>query len=54
MESEKKKKEKVLKNLKQYRNKYADEENGLADTGRVKGNLGRSERVAFTYIHYQM
>ena len=29
-------------------------ENGLEDTGRGKGKLGRSERVALTYIHYQM
>ena len=28
--------------------------NGLEDTGRGKGKLGRSERVAWTYIHYQM
>ena len=27
---------------------------GLEDTGRGKGMLGRSERVALTYIHYQM
>ena len=27
-------------------------ENELEDTG--KGKLGRSERVALTYIHYQM
>ena len=25
-----------------------------SDTGRGKGKLGRSERVAWTYIHYQM
>ena len=31
-----------------------DIENGLEDTGRGKGKLGRSERVAWTYIHYQM
>ena len=31
-----------------------DIENGLEDTGRGKGKLGRSERVALTYIHYQM
>ena len=30
----------------------ADIENGLEDTGRGKGKLGRSERVAWTYIHY--
>ena len=36
----------------QDRNK--DIENGLEDTGRGKGKLGRSERVALTYIHYQM
>ena len=31
-----------------------DVENGLEDTGREKGKLGRSERVAWTYTHYQM
>ena len=36
------------------RNKDTDIENGLEDTGRGKGKLGRSERVAWTYIHYQM
>ena len=30
-----------------------DVENGLEDMGRGKGKLGRSERVAWTYIHYQ-
>ena len=29
-------------------------ENGPEDMGRGKGKLGRSERVALTYIHYQM
>ena len=33
-------------------------ENGLEDTGRGKGKLGRSKRaskrVAWTYIHHQM
>ena len=29
-------------------------ENGLEGMGRGKGKLGRSERVAWTYIHYQM
>ena len=33
----------------QDRNKDADVENGLEDTGRRKGKLGRSERVALTY-----
>ena len=28
--------------------------NGLEDTGRRKDKLGRNERVALTYIHYQM
>ena len=28
-------------------------DNGLGDTGRGKGKLGQSERVAWTYIHYQ-
>ena len=37
----------------QDRNKDADVENGLEDTGWGKGKLGRSERVAWTYIHYQ-
>ena len=41
-------------NLRQDMNKDADVENGLADTGRGKGKLGPSERVALTYIHYQM
>ena len=43
-----------LKNLGADRNKDADVENGLEDMGREKGKLGRSERVAWTYIHYQM
>ena len=34
----------------QDRNKDADVENGFEDTGRGKE---RSERVAWTYIHYQ-
>ena len=29
-------------------------ENGLEDMGRGKCKLGRSERVAWTYIYYQM
>ena len=29
-------------------------ENGLEDTGRGKGKLRQSERVAWTYIYYQM
>ena len=44
----------VLKNQGQDRNKDADTENVLEDTGRGKGKLGRSERVAWTCIHYQM
>ena len=28
-------------------------DNGIGDTGRGKGKLGQSERVAWTYIHYQ-
>ena len=35
----------------QDRNKDADIENGLEDTGRGKGKLGLSESVALTYIH---
>ena len=38
----------------QGRNKVVDIENGLEDVGRRKGKLGRSERVALTYINYQM
>ena len=45
----------VLMN-KGIKDKDADIENGLEDTGRArgKGKLGRSERVAWTYIRYQM
>ena len=32
----------------------ADIGNGLEDTGQGKGKPGRSERVEWTYIHYQM
>ena len=38
----------------QDRNKDADVENGLEDMGRGKSKLGRSKRVALTYIHCQM
>ena len=34
--------------------KDADIENGLENTGRWKGKLRQCERVALTYIHYQM
>ena len=55
MESEKKN---VLMNLGagqgQDSKKDAEVENGLEDTGRGKGKLGQSERVAWTYTHYQM
>ena len=44
----------VLKNVGQDRNKDTDVENGLEDTGSGKGKLAQSERVAWTYIHYQM
>ena len=44
----------VLKNLGAGRNKDTDIENGLEDMGRGKGNLGQSEKVAWTYIYYQM
>ena len=43
-----------MKNQEQDRNKDADVENGLEDTGRGKGGLGRSERVALIYTHYQV
>ena len=42
-----------LRHEKPSKNKDADVENGLKDTGRGKGKLGQSERVAWTYIHYQ-
>ena len=48
------KKKMVLKNLGQDRNKDTEIENGVEDTRRGKGKLGQSERVAWTYIHYQM
>ena len=48
-----KKEKMVLKNLGAGRNKDADIENGLEDMGRGNGKLGQSERVAWTYIHYQ-
>ena len=49
------KKKLVLKNQGQNGNKDTYLlENGLEDMGRGKGKLGRSERVAWTYIHYQM
>ena len=35
-----------MKNLAEDRNKDADVENGLEDTGMGKGKLGQSERVA--------
>ena len=54
MESIFKKKKVVLKNLGAGQDKDTDVENGLEDMGRGKGKLGRSERVAWTYIHYQM
>ena len=38
----------------QDRSGDADVENGLEDTGRGKGKLGRSERVAWTCVHHQM
>ena len=41
-------------NYRQDRNKDTDIENGLEDTGRGKGMLGRSERMAWAYIHYLM
>ena len=52
MESKKKKWGRRTKG--QDRNKDAEIENGLEDMERGKGKLGQSERVACTYIHYQM
>ena len=41
-----------------FQNPYKEDadllENGLQDTGRGKGKLGQSDRVAWTYAHYQM
>ena len=34
--------------------KDTDIDNPLEYTGRGKGKLGQSERVALTYIHYEM
>ena len=48
------KKKMVMKNLGAGQGKDAGVENGLEDMGRGKVKLGRSERVAWTYIHYQM
>ena len=44
----------VLRKLGAVQEKATEVENGLEDTGRGKGKLGRSERVAWTCIHYQM
>ena len=49
-----KKKKRSWRTQGQDRNKDADVDNGLEDTGKGKGKLGQSERVAWTYIHYQM
>ena len=56
MESKKKKKEKemVRRTQGQGGTKDADLlENGLEDMRGGKGKLGQSERVVWTYIHYQ-
>ena len=55
MESKKKKKREWSEEPRgQDGNKDTDLlENGLEDTGRGKGKLGQSERVAWTYMHYQ-
>ena len=47
-------KKKCFDEPRQDRNKDADVENRLEDTGQGKGKLVRGERVALTYIHYQM
>ena len=57
MESKKKKKKKGSEKPRGrtgIKMQDADVKNGLEGTGRGKGKLGRSERVALTYIHYQM
>ena len=54
MESKKKKKT-VMKNVgagREYRCRPI--ENGLQDMGRGKGKLGHCDRVAWTYIYYQV
>ena len=49
-----KKNNNVMKNLGEDGNKDTDLlENIFEDTGRGKHKLGQSERVAWTYIHYQ-
>ena len=50
MESKKKKNGSEAPKCMQDGNKDADVENGLEDTGRGKGKLGRSETVAWTNI----
>ena len=47
-------KKRFLSTYGQGGNNDTDVESGLKDMGRGKGKLGRSERVALTYIHYQM
>ena len=54
MESKKKKKGSEEPRGRTGKKTQTDLENGLEDKGRGKGKLGRSERVAWTYIHYQM
>ena len=45
---------KVETKVEEIQNKDSDVENGLEGIGKGKGKLGQSERVAWTYIHYQM
>ena len=54
MDSKKKTKKTGLKNLCAGRNKDVDVENGLEDMGTGTWKLGCSERVAWTYMYYQM
>ena len=44
----------VMKNLGAGQERDTDIENEFEYMGRGKGKLGRSERLAWTYIHYQM
>ena len=53
MESKKRKKGSEEPRGRTGKKTQTDLENGLEDKGRGKGKLGRSERVAWTYIHYQ-
>ena len=43
-----------IQSLSHSRYNNNNNKNGLEDMGRGKGKMGQSERVTWTYIHYQM